>query len=138
MKKDDIVDAEIVEETQQYKQRSAGKMDDNSAHGGEIKDRLLSAEPWLRFIFMVLFVVVAFAASYVVLLLIIVQFVFALFTGRSDEKLQLFGASLSKYLFQILSFLTYNTEQKPYPFADWPETALTTDNQSNASASGNI
>ena len=30
------------------------------------------------------------------------------------------GASLSTYAYQVFSFLTYNSEQRPFPFADWP------------------
>jgi len=88
---------------------------------GEWKEKVLSADHWLRFVFMVLFAGIACVASYVVAVLIIIQFIFALFTGNSNDRLRSFGASLSQYIFQILSFLTYNSEDKPFPFADWPE-----------------
>ncbi len=91
-----------------------------------MKDRLLSTDHWLRFVFMVLFAVIACVASYVVAILIVIQFVFALVTGgdngETSQKLRDFGGSLSQYLFQILKFLTYNSEEKPFPFADWPQT----------------
>ena len=138
MKEDDITDAEIIDEPHQQQQHSANNNTDNSHQADDLKTRLLSAEHWLRFLFMALFVIIAFAASYVVLLLIIVQFVFALFSGNSDEKLRVFGASLSKYLFQILSFLTYNSEQKPYPFADWPEVDSEESGQDNLNIGSNI
>ena len=31
-----------------------------------------------------------------------------------------FGDSLSQYLAQIGRFGTFNTDEKPWPFADWP------------------
>jgi len=113
MKKDSsIVDAEIVEDS--------AASEKTTTEQSELKVRLLSAEHWLRFVFMVLFAVVAGVASYVVAVLIIIQFLFALVTGKGEERLKAFGGSLSKYLFQILQYLTYNSEEKPYPFNDWP------------------
>jgi hypothetical protein len=113
MKKDSsIVEAEIVEDS--------AASEKTTTEQSELKVRLLSAEHWLRFVFMVLFAVVAGVASYVVAVLIIIQFLFALVTGTGEERLKAFGGSLSKYLFQILQYLTYNSEEKPYPFNDWP------------------
>ncbi|MFT6101636.1 MAG: hypothetical protein ACJATV_001115 [Granulosicoccus sp.] len=113
MKKDSsIVDAEIVEDS--------AASEKTTTKQSELKVRLLSAEHWLRFVFMVLFAVVAGVASYVVAVLIIIQFLFTLVTGTGEERLKAFGGSLSKYLFQILQYLTYNSEEKPYPFNDWP------------------
>lgn len=112
MKEDaNIVDAEIVDE-------SADKPEQSEETS--LKSRLLSAEQWLRFIFMALFVMIACVAAYVLFILIVVQFLFALCTGKDDNRLRGFGYSLSEYFFQIFSFLTYNTNNKPYPFSDWP------------------
>jgi hypothetical protein len=107
-----IVDAEIVEDS--------AASEKTTTEQSELKVRLLSTEHWLRFVFMLLFAVVAGVASYVVAVLIIIQFLFALVTGTGEERLKAFGGSLSKYLFQILQYLTYNSEEKPFPFNDWP------------------
>lgn len=106
-----VIEAEVVEETSQ-----TGRSGNNP-----LLDKLLSPEHWLRFVFMCLFVCVAFVASYVMLVLVIIQFIFALVLGNSETRLRSFGSSLSQYIFQSLNFLTYNTEDKPFPFADWPE-----------------
>ena len=116
-----IVDAEIVDETGEA-QSQADHQEPES--GNDLKNKLLSAEHWLRFLFMVLFAAIAFVAAYVVTVLIVIQFLFALVTGESDKRLQNFGSSMSQYIFQILRFLTYNSEEKPFPFSDWPETEL--------------
>ncbi|MGH1440488.1 MAG: DUF4389 domain-containing protein [Cellvibrionaceae bacterium] len=84
-------------------------------------ERLLSADHWLRFVFMVLFALILGAASYVITVLVIIQFVWALVTGEGNDKLREFGSSVSQYIYQMLRFLTYNSEDKPFPFADWPE-----------------
>lgn len=116
-KESTIVDAEIVEETvandQTTTQQNTDKKDD------DLGARLLSSTHWIRCVFMVLFAVIAGVASYVIAILIIIQFLFALVTGSSEARLQAFGNSLSQYIYQILRFLTYNSEDKPFPFSDW-------------------
>ena len=32
-----------------------------------------------------------------------------------------FGASLARYVYQCLLFVTYNTDSKPFPFGEWPD-----------------
>jgi hypothetical protein len=36
-----------------------------------------------------------------------------------------FGKSLGIYLKQIAEFLSYASEEKPFPFSDWPEAGST-------------
>lgn len=115
MKEDpSVVDAEIIDESASANHSHFDKPEN------DLKDKLLSADHWMRFVFMVLFASIAAVASYVVAVLIVIQFIFALFTGSHEERLRLFGSSISQYIFQILKFLTYNSEEKPFPFADWP------------------
>lgn len=112
-----IIDAEIVDES---------STTDSTAAPNETKEplqrRLLSAEHWLRGMFMALFLMIACVAGYVVFVLVIVQFLFVLCTGEGEERLRGLGHSLSQYFFQIFRFLTYNSDEKPFPFADWPST----------------
>lgn len=120
----DVVDAELVESTDttaEQPSHSSSKADSDGEKCSTLKTNILSAEHWLRFVFMALFVVIAFTASYIAFVLIIIQFIFALITGGSDPRLQSFAYSLSQYILQMLNFLTYNSEEKPFPFADWPQ-----------------
>ena len=113
----DIVDAEIVGEST----KNDAEPSSNNTHV-PLKTRVLSAEHWLRFMFMALFLMIACVAGYVVFVLVIVQFLFVLITGEGEERLRGLGHSLSQYFFQIFRFLTYNSNDKPFPFADWPST----------------
>ncbi len=87
----------------------------------ELKFNLTSSKHWLRLVYMLLFSLILHVSSLIVWVLVIVQFLFALITGNDNGNLRRFGDSLSQYIFQTLQFLTYNTEDKPFPFADWPE-----------------
>jgi hypothetical protein len=91
----------------------------------ELKSNLLSSKHWLRLIFMLLFAVVLQLTSLIMWALVILQFLFSLITGQDNHNLRRFGQSLSRYIFDTLRFLTYNSEQKPFPFADWPSDEAT-------------
>jgi hypothetical protein len=86
----------------------------------QIKNNLLSPTHWMRLIYMLLFAVCLQVASFVMWVVVVVQFVFALITGEDNSNLRHFGRCLSRYIHQSLLFLTYNSETKPFPFSDWP------------------
>jgi Domain of unknown function (DUF4389) len=87
----------------------------------ELKSNLTSSKHWLRLVFMLLFAAVLQVASVIMWMLVIAQFVFSLITGNDNPKLRQFGHTLSIYIFHTLKFLTYSSDEKPFPFADWPQ-----------------
>ncbi|UTF61006.1 DUF4389 domain-containing protein [Gilvimarinus sp. DA14] len=89
----------------------------------QLKSNLLSADHWMRFVYMILFAVILYIAGIVMGIVVLIQFVFALITGSDNSNLRQLGDSLSQYIYAALRFLTYNSEEKPFPFADWPEPA---------------
>jgi hypothetical protein len=74
----------------------------------------------LRVLWMVLFVLVWQVAETVLAVVVLAQLVYRLFNGAPSLSMMSFGDSLSQYLAQIGRFGTFNTDQKPWPFADWP------------------
>ena len=75
----------------------------------------------LRVLWMILFALVWQVAELVLLALVLVQLVYRLTSGRPHVGAMNFGDSLSQYVAQIGRFGTFNSEEKPWPFADWPE-----------------
>ncbi|MBN1379290.1 MAG: DUF4389 domain-containing protein [Gammaproteobacteria bacterium] len=96
----------------------------------ELKSNLLSPKHWLRLIFMLVFVVLLYVASTIIGVLIALQFLFALITGKDNTNLRSLGGSITTYIFQVLQFLTYNSEDKAFPFSEWPAASA----QSNVAA----
>ena len=82
-----------------------------------IKDR----STWMRILFMVLFVVIYGIAETVLTGIVVVQIVFKLVTGDVNERLLTLSKQASTYIYNILLFLTFNSEERPFPFSDWPE-----------------
>lgn len=86
----------------------------------KLPQQLLAKDKWMRFLYMVLFGFIGYMIRFIVLILIVLQFFTVLFTGTSNATLLQLGQVLSTYTYQILLFLTYNSEEKPYPFKPLP------------------
>ena len=87
----------------------------------KIPDSLKDTNQWLRVLYMLLFVAILYVAMGVLFLITFVQAVFALLTGSANDNISEFGGCLSRYIYQITQFMTYNSEDKPFPWAAWPE-----------------
>jgi hypothetical protein len=75
---------------------------------------------WLRGLLMIL-MAMAFQISATLLALgAIIQFVLALLSETPNARLIAFGQSLGLYLSQIASFVSFATEEVPFPFSAWP------------------
>lgn len=93
----------------------------------DISQNVKSEKQWLRGLFMLLFFVVYEVTEMLVIFVAIIQFLFSIFTGKSNTNLRSFGDSLSQYAQQMVTYLSYNSEEKPFPFADWPKAHVTQD-----------
>lgn len=90
-----------------------------------LKDKLSVKEKWIKLIFIVIYALVIYWIAFALVWIITAfQFLYTLFTGKANKTLQPFSKSLSEYIKQIVSFLMYDTEEKPFPFTPWPETKV--------------
>jgi hypothetical protein len=88
-----------------------------------IEEHLKSRSTWLRFVFMLLFWVLAGVTTFVASVVIVFGFIWMLFTGETNEQLRKMGQGIAAYISQIINYLTYNTDDKPFPFGEWPAAA---------------
>ena len=86
----------------------------------DLKKNIKESKTWMRGLYMLLFLVFYSVAKVIIFAVITFQFILSLLTGSTNDKLVELGQSLSTYLYQILLFLTFNSEEHPYPFSDWP------------------
>lgn len=84
------------------------------------KISLLNANTWIRAAYMLLFGLLLVAARLVVSLVVLVQFLSVLLVGADNQNLRNLGQGLGKWVYQTLMFLTFNSEEKPFPFDEWP------------------
>ena len=87
----------------------------------EIIKHLKSKSIWMRLLFMLIVTFFYSVSRIVVAAVVIVQFFWKLFTGEVNEKLLGLGKSLATYTNQVILYLTFNSEERPFPFdLDWP------------------
>ena len=80
------------------------------------KDEILKSSKWIRFIFMVLY---AFALNFVLPICIglaVIQFLFVLFTSKVNQSIANVNSYVIEFFEDSLSFLLFQTEEKPFPF----------------------
>jgi hypothetical protein len=74
----------------------------------------------VRVLLMILMALAFHLAAWVLVVVALLQIGFAAFTERNNERLQALGRSLGRYLAQIAGFVSFATEEVPFPFSDWP------------------
>ena len=85
------------------------------------KATLTNIDTWKRGLFMVVFSIISGVAKLIVTLVAIFQFVTLLFTGQINKAVIPLGQNLSTYLYQITLFLTFKTDEMPFPFLSFPD-----------------
>ena len=81
------------------------------------KDEVLKSSKWMRFFFMVVYIAIVNAIVVPLLIFIVaIQFLFHLFASSHSSQLERVSDWLINFLGECLIFLTYKTEQKPFPF----------------------
>ncbi|MHC5129746.1 DUF4389 domain-containing protein [Pseudomonas glycinis] len=74
----------------------------------------------LRVLWMIVYLLVWQVAQFILGAVVLVQLIYRLIYGAPSASLMNFGDSLSQFLAQIGRFGTFHSDQKPWPFADWP------------------
>lgn len=89
---------------------------DNNDSGIPIEEHIKSRPTWLRLVFMFVFYVLAMVASAVCTVVVVLGFLWVLFTGEKNHQLQQAGQVIAAYIYEIIRYLTFNTDEKPFPF----------------------
>ncbi len=90
-----------------------------------IKENVKNPDTWLRGLFIVIFGAILYFVFILVWLLVVFQFVSKLLTGDLNRPLADFSVGLLRYISQILSYITFQSDERPFPFNPWPEKVKT-------------
>jgi hypothetical protein len=96
----------------------------------DIKENSSSSDIWLRGGFILVFALIYGISKIVIWSLVLFQFVSLLITKETNPQLRRFSKSLSVFVYQLLQYVMFNSDEKPFPFSDWPEAEekITVDN----------
>lgn len=95
----------------------------------QTKTHLLDPETWIRLLYMIVFGLLSILARMVVWIVAVLQFLLVLITGADNKNLRDLGQGAAKWTYQAFLFLTFNSNDKPFPFSDWPEIEESEDNE---------
>ena len=95
--------------------------EDGNPTGNAIEQNLKSRATWLRLAFMLVCALLLGVTGVVGSLVVVLGFVWLLFTGEVNRQLQQVGQSIAAYVYELICYLTFNTDEKPFPMGgDWP------------------
>ena len=80
------------------------------------KDEILKTSKWIRFLFMVLYAFVINFALTISIGLAFIQFLFVLFTSKTNASISNINSYVLEFFNDSLMFLLFQTEEKPFPF----------------------
>jgi len=87
----------------------------------ELEKNVKSRSTWMRLVFMLISLALLAVSRVVTAAVVIIQFFTVLITGKAHEQLKNWGHSLAIYSYEVVDFVTFNSEIRPFPFdADWP------------------
>lgn len=87
----------------------------------DIKHNLKQQSTWIRGLYMLLFALFYSIAELVLFAVVLFQFLLKLFTNDTNGRLLKLGQSLATYIYQIVQYLSFNSDYQPYPFGAWPK-----------------
>ena len=87
----------------------------------DFKENIKQESTWIRGLYMLMFAIFYSIAELVLFATVVFQFLLKLFTGEYNTRLLKLGQSLATYIYQVLQFLTFNSDYHPYPFGAWPK-----------------
>lgn len=96
-------------------------VDEPDANEASLDDTARSKAIWLRLLFMAIMAVIFGLGVMVGSIVALLQFFWVLFTGEPKEELKSIGRQLGEYGREIALFMTFNSEERPFPFdREWP------------------
>ena len=103
------VEAEVVEsiETETSGNTQSKKSEQNS-------------ETFSRIFYTVLFCFIGWVTLWVFTFVVLIQFGFLLITGQVNKNLKGFNKEIGLFLYDMIKYLSFQSNVKPFPFRDWP------------------
>ena len=85
----------------------------------KLKNNLLNFETYQRFALMLVFVLIYSIVEIIVYAVALFQIIYLLFTGNMHIEVKKFAKGITAYLYDIVKFLTFDSEKLPFPFEPW-------------------
>jgi hypothetical protein len=74
-----------------------------------------------RALYILLYLIIGRFVSMVLFVIAITQYIYSWLTGEPNDKILHFTEGLAEYTKQLVSYVGFNTDEKPWPLGDWPD-----------------
>ncbi len=85
----------------------------------ELQDNFKQVQIWKRIGFIVICAVIAGVVRTLIYVLVLLQIVATVITGNVNRHILGFGRQLAGYFYHLMLFMTFNTDEVPFPFSAW-------------------
>ena len=93
----------------------------SESKGSQMEENLKSKSTWFRILFICIYAALVWLASLVGAFVVVLGFLWKLFTGEVNAQLRQAGQGIASYIYQAVRYMTFNTDTKPFPFGEsWP------------------
>ncbi|MCK9502983.1 MAG: DUF4389 domain-containing protein [Porticoccaceae bacterium] len=85
------------------------------------QSNLTNPDLWIRLVYMLVFWLLSWVARAAIAVIALIQFVLVLVNGEGNGGLRNGGRSIAVWIQQNFLFLSFASDEKPFPFQDWPQ-----------------
>ncbi len=89
---------------------------------GDNRSHLKNKSTWMRLVHMIVLAIAFSVAELVIGATVLFQFLSLLFTGKTNDNAKRLGAEFADYLRDIVRYMTFVSEERPFPYAAWGST----------------
>lgn len=89
---------------------------------GENSSHVKNKGTWMRLVHMVVLAIAFNVSELVIAVTVLYQFLTTLFTGAPNDNARRLGSEFGAYVRAIVRYMTYDTEERPFPYAPWGST----------------
>lgn len=89
----------------------------------EIETKVIPKADMTRVLYTILYLIIGRFISMVLFVIALSQFIYSWLTGEPNEKILHFTDAMSEYGKQLVLYVGFNTDEKPWPAGDWPSVA---------------
>ncbi len=107
-----------MSEQQHNPSPDSGKGEDTVNIEIQIKSQVQNTGTWVRLFFTLLFIVIFYGVFLITSGVAVIQFVTRILTGKPLGSLTDFNSRLADYARDLVAYITYASNQKPFPFKE--------------------
>ncbi len=89
-----------------------------------VEQNIKQPSTWKRGLYILLYSICFQLSATLLFFIVFFQFMAKLITAETNDQLRKLSRSLASYVYQLILFMSFNSNDKPYPYGDWPEGEL--------------